>query len=63
MREAATDTSCLGDTSMNWTLSRGTRMKFPACRAFTRSCVKRPVSSTWALAWAMTYWSSSHADR
>ena len=63
MSEAATETSCLGETSMNWTLSRGDRMKLPACRAFTRSCVSLPFSSTRAFAWAMMYWSSSQADR
>ena len=63
MSEAATDTSCFGDTSMNCTLSRGDRMKLPAWRAFTRSWMSRPVASTSAFAWAMTYWSSSQADR
>ena len=61
--EAATETSCFGETSMNCTLSRGARMKLPAWRALTRSCVSLPSSSTAAFAWAMMYWSSSHADR
>ena len=63
MSEAATDTSCFGDTSMNWTVSRCARMKFPACRALTRSSTSRTFSSTDTLAWATMYWSSSHADR
>ncbi len=63
MSEAATETSCFGETSMNCTLSRGDRMKLPASRALMRSCVRLPSSSTAELAWAMTYWSSSHADR
>ncbi len=61
--EAATDTSCFGDTSMKSILSFVGRMKLPAWRALTRSVVKRPFSSTAALACAMMYWSSSHADR
>ena len=61
--EAATETSCFGETSMKSTLSRGVRMKLPAWRALTRSVVNRPFSSTCALACAMMYWSSSHADR
>ena len=44
--EAATETSCFGETSMKSTLSRGVRMKLPAWRALTRSVVKRPFSST-----------------
>ena len=46
MSDAATETSCFGETSMNCTLSRGARMKLPACRALTRSCVSLPSSST-----------------
>ena len=42
MSEAATETSCFGETSMNCTLSRGARMKLPAWRALTRSCVSLP---------------------
>ena len=61
--EAATETSCFGETSMKSILSRVGRMKLPAWRALTRSVVKRPFSSTAALACAMMYWSSSHADR
>ncbi len=63
MSEAATETSCLGETSMNWMFAFGARMKSPAWRALTRSCVSLPLSSTAAFAWAMMYWSSSHADR
>ena len=51
--EAATDTSCFGETSMNWISSRGARTKSPARRASTRSCVNRPLSSSGALACAM----------
>ncbi len=61
--EAATDTSCFGETSMNCTWSRGARMKLPAWRALTRSAFSLPDSSSSTLAWAMMYWSSSHADR
>jgi len=62
MSEAATETSCFGETSMNWMFAFGARMKLPAWRALTRSCVRLPSSSTAALAWAMMYWSSSQAD-
>jgi hypothetical protein len=41
--EAATETSCFGETSMKSTLSRVGRMKLPAWRALTRSVVNRPV--------------------
>jgi hypothetical protein len=61
--DAATETSCFGDTSMNCTSSRGARMKSPARRALTRSCLKRPSSSSGAFACATMYWSSSQADR
>ena len=44
--DAATDTSCFGETSMNCTFARGDRMKSPACRALTRSCTSRPSAST-----------------
>jgi hypothetical protein len=61
--EAATDTSCFGDTSMNCTSARGARMKSPARRALIRSWTKRMLSSSGAFAWATMYWSSSHAER
>ena len=61
--EAATDTSCFGDTSTNWICSRGDRMKLPAWRALTRSSTMRPSSSSFTFACAMMYWSSSHAER
>src|SRR3954469_8255328 len=32
MSEAATETSCLGETSMNWMFSRGASRRLPACR-------------------------------
>jgi len=55
MSEAATETSCFGETSMYWTWSRGARMKLPACRALTRSSSRTPFSSTRAFACAMMY--------
>src|SRR5213079_846341 len=51
------------DVSPKSTLSLVGRMKFPAWRELTRSVVNLPFSSTAALACAMMYWSSSHADR
>ena len=63
MSAAATETSCLGDTSMNCTASRGARMKSPSLRALTRSCVSRRSASRVTFAWATMYWSSSQADR
>jgi hypothetical protein len=61
--DAATETSCFGDTSMKSTLLRSARMKFPAWRQLTRSYTNLPLSSTFELACAMMYWSSSQADR
>jgi hypothetical protein len=60
--EAATETSCFGETSMNCTLSRGEDEVAGLARvdAVVR---ERPFSSSSALACAMMYWSSSHADR
>ena len=37
INDAATETSCLGETSMNPTSSRGTSLNSPALRALTRS--------------------------
>src|SRR5437764_1483264 len=50
INDAATETSCFGDTSMNWTLSRWARMKLPAWRELTRSCVSLPLVSPGAFA-------------
>ena len=64
MSDAATETSCLGDTSMNCTVSRGARMKFALLArvdALLRRAAGRRRASTFA--WAMMYWSSSHAER
>ena len=63
MSEAATDTSCFGDTSMNCTSSRCTNLDSPITRAVTRSSTMRPSSSTMTLAWAMMPLSSSQAVR
>ena len=63
MRDAATETSCFGDTSMNSTLSRGARMNSPAFLALTRESIRLPPSSRRAFACAMMYRSSSHAER
>ena len=60
---AATDTSCLGEMSMKCSSSGDTILYSPPFRADTRSCTKRPCSSISALAWAMTYCSSSSAVR
>ena len=51
---AATETSCLGDTSMKCSSSGGTILYSPPFRADTRSCTKRPCASISALACAMT---------
>ena len=63
MSEAATETSCFGETSMNCTSFGVARMKLPAWRALTRSPTICPFSFSFTFAWAMMYWSSSHADR
>ena len=64
MSEAATDTSCLGDTSTYSTSSRRARMKLPALRDGD-AIVDRwlAVVASWTLAWAMVYLSSSQAER
>ena len=58
MRAAATETSCLGDTSMKCSSSGGTIRNSPLLRAETRSWVNWPLRSISALAWAMTNFSS-----
>ena len=63
MRAAATETICRGDTSMYCTRSGEVRVNSFRCRHVTRSSTNRPPSSSDALAWAMTYWPSSIADR
>ena len=60
--EAATDTSCFGDTSIRSTLPGGFSMKSPALRVETRSLMKRPSSSRLALACATVCRISSVAD-
>ena len=63
IRLAATETSCLGLTSMYSISSTCFSTKLPAWRAFTSSAVIWPFSSSATLACAMMYLSSSHADR
>ena len=63
MSAAATETICLGDTSMYSTRSGGVRVNSLRCRQVTRSSMNRPSSSSDALAWAMTYCPSSIAER
>ena len=60
---AATDTSCFGEMSMKWSSSGDTILYSPPFRADTRSRTKRSCASSSALAWAMTYCSSSSAVR
>ena len=52
--EAATETICDGATSMYSTRSGATSCVSPLIRTDTRSPVSLPLSSTAALAWAMT---------
>ena len=60
---AATDTSCLGDTSMNSTWSGVVMTKLPPLRQDTSSSVMRLRLSIVALAWAIVYFASSIAER
>jgi hypothetical protein len=53
MSEAATDTSCFGDTSMRSTFSGGSSSTSPACRHTISSSVKVPFGASLALACAM----------
>ncbi len=63
MSAAATLTTWRGDTSIYWTRSRATSLKSPPLRTITVSLANRLFSSNGALAWAMTYFSSSSAVR
>ena len=63
IREAATLTSCVGETSM-YSMSEGsTIVNSPPTLAETRSRMKRPCSSRGAFACAILCCSSSRADR
>ena len=61
--EAATDTICVGATSMYWMRSGEVSTDSPFSRADTSSSISLPSSSSEALACAMTYLPSSMADR
>ena len=63
MSEAATDTSCLGLTSIRVIWSRGAIRKSPARRAEMISSPKVPSLLISALAWAIVCLASSIADR
>ena len=60
--EAATETSCFGETSIRSTFAGGFSMKSPPLRVETRSLRKRPSSSRLAFAWAIVCRISSVAD-
>ena len=51
--EAATETSCFGETSIRSTFAGGFSMKSPPLRVETRSLTNRPSPSRLAFAWAM----------
>ena len=51
--EAATETSCFGETSMKSTFSFSMETKSPDWRAMTRSWTRLPSSSSITLAWAI----------
>ncbi len=57
----ATETSCLGETSIYWTLLGYTSIIWSWYRQPTRLLIKRPSSSRGSLAPAMIYGSSSSA--
>jgi hypothetical protein len=59
---AATETTCLGDTSMKSTSAFGDRVTSPLMRVVTRSSAMAPPSIRLMLAWAMTCFASSIAD-
>ena len=61
--EAATETICFGDTSMNWSLSVVESMNSFWYRLETRSSVNSPFLFSVAFACAITYWASSMAER
>ena len=53
MSAAATETSCFGETSMNWTFSRGSALNSPWSVTWTRSFWNRPSASSGSFACAM----------
>ncbi len=63
MSEAATDTSCLGLTSISVIWSRGAIRNSPLRRAEMISSAKVPSLVISALAWAIVCFASSIADR
>src|SRR5208283_2290506 len=60
--EAATDTTCLGETSMKVIWSRAISIGSPLIRPGTRSSITSPLSERLMLAWAMACLASSMAD-
>ena len=62
MSEAATETSCFGETSIRSTASDGLSMNSPDFRVETSSFTKRPSASRLALACATVWRISSVAD-
>ena len=60
MSAAATDTSCLGDTSMNSMRSGGSSTKSPPLRHEMISSVKRPRASSGTFACAIAYFDFFH---
>jgi len=63
MSAAAGETSWIGETSMKWTSSGGVIGNSPFSRQLTRRLWKAPRASSGSLACAMTYLSSTSADR
>ena len=61
--DAATETICVGATSMYWMRSAEVSTDSPLSRAETSSSISLPSLSSVALAWAITYLPSSMADR
>ena len=61
--DAATDTICFGDTSMYSIWSGVAIVNSLRWRQETRSLTNAPFGVSSALAWAITYWLSSIADR
>ena len=57
----ATDTNCLGDTSIKSTSSLGTTIVSPLALTVTFLSIKWPSSSKGSFACATKYWSSSSA--
>jgi hypothetical protein len=62
MSEAATETSCFGETSIRSTFSFGASVYSPDWRVETSSFLNRPSASSWALACATIWRISSVAD-